>query len=73
MNDFEKAMIDILGKDAFYSTDFKTTASVVKLSKALSYLYTQISMTKRYMDKDGQEYVESVKKSVTEILTPCTQ
>jgi hypothetical protein len=68
MSEFEKAMIEILGKDAFFSTNFKVTDNVQKLAFAVNYLHTQLFQCKRMLQDDDKDYVDGVSKSVIEIL-----
>ena len=68
MNDLDKVMIDILGKDAYYSTDFQVTDNVKVLMRAVTYLFTQLSQCKNFMPDEDKDYVEGVKRAAIEIL-----
>lgn len=68
MTEFDKVMVDILGKDAYFSTDFKVTDNVAKLVKTVNYLFTQLSQCKNMMAEDDRQYVEDVKQNAIEIL-----
>lgn len=68
MSEFNKTMVDILGRDAFYSTDFKVTDNVIVLARTVNYLFSQLSQCKNMMAEDDKHYVDDVKKSAIEIL-----
>lgn len=67
--DLDKTLINILGKDAYYSTDFKVADNVTVLVKTVSYLFTQLSLIQRDMtEQSDKEYVNGVKQKAIEIL-----
>jgi hypothetical protein len=68
MSEFDKILSDILGKNAFFSTDFKVEDDVRRLAFAVRYLNTQIKQCQKFMPDDEKDYVDSVQKSVVEIL-----
>ena len=68
MSELDKVMIDILGKDAYYSTDFKVTDNVRLLITAVNYLFTQLGQCKKFMSEEDRDYVDGVKKTAIEIL-----
>lgn len=65
---YEKTMVELLGRDAFYSTDYNVTDNVKRLAFAVNYLYTQIGQCQRMMAEEDRGYVDNVKQSVVEIL-----
>ena len=68
MSEFDKTLADILGKNAFFSTDFKVEDDVRKLAFAVRYLNTQIKQCQNLMSDDDKDYVDGVQKTVVEIL-----
>jgi hypothetical protein len=68
MKDLDAALIEILGSDAFYSTDFKVTDNVRKLAHTVNYLFTQLELCKNYMQLEEREYVNEIKENAIKIL-----
>lgn len=68
MTDLDKIMVDILGKDAYFSTDYKVTDSVRLLSKAFHYLFIQMGQVKGMLPSDDQDYIETIKNNAILIL-----
>ena len=68
MTEFDNILVDILGKNAFFSTDFKVEDDVRKLAFAVRYLNTQIKQCQKFMPYDDKDYVDEVQKSVVQIL-----
>lgn len=64
----DELLIEILGKDAYYSTDFKVTDNVRLLAQTVRYLYTQVELLKQYMPVDDRAEVLEIRKNAIEIL-----
>jgi len=64
----DEILIEILGKDAYYSTDFKVTDNVRLLAQTVRYLYTQIELCKQYMKEEDRLEVLEIRKNAIEIL-----
>jgi hypothetical protein len=66
--EFQKAMIEILGKEAFYSTSFNISDNAQKLASVVYYLYGQLDQCKYMINPDDRDYIDELKKNVIEIL-----
>ena len=68
MSNLDEVLIEILGRDAFYSTDFKVTHNVTVLARTVNYLFTQLSQCQNMMIDEYKDHVDDVQKSAIEIL-----
>jgi len=68
MKEHEKILIEILGKDAFFSSDFNVTDDVKKLARTVNYLFTQLRVIQPMMQDDYKQQIPEVEALAIEIL-----
>lgn len=68
MKEHQKILVEILGKDAFFSTDFNVTDNVKVLSHTVNYLFTQLGQIQKMLPEDDKDYVSEVELAAIEIL-----
>jgi hypothetical protein len=68
MKEHEKILVEILGKDAFFSTDFKVTDNVRVLAFTVQYLFTQLRQIQGMMQDEDKDYIAGVELNAIEIL-----
>lgn len=68
MKEHQKILVEILGKDAFFSSDFNVTDDVKKLARTVNYLFTQLSIIEPMMQDDYRDHVSDVELNAIEML-----
>jgi hypothetical protein len=68
MTNIEKALIDILGKSAYNTPDFKLDEDIRKLACAVRYLTIQLEICQNYMENKDIDYVDGVQRNLIQIL-----
>lgn len=68
MKEHEKVLVEILGKDAFFSTDFNVTKEVRTLVFTVKYLFTQLGLIQKMLPEDDKDYVSDVEVTAIQIL-----
>lgn len=68
MEEYQKALIEILGKDAFFSSDFNVTEDVKKLARTVNYFFGQLKIIETMLEADSKTYTSSVESNALDIL-----
>lgn len=69
MTNHDKAIMEILGRDAFHSGNFTISKDVENMARTLNYLFTQLQVIKGMRQDEHVDHIPDVMDHATRMLT----